>query len=83
MTLDWYSGLEARIAQLDDEGLSAADSAPGIWETLEKRIQIAEYQPERNPQVIEQELVDSAGSYFVLKNTEDKTYLRLSLTEYS
>ena len=83
MTVDWYSGLEGRLANLEDDQLPAADSAPGIWESLEKRVQIAEYQPERNPQVLEQELSDRSGTYFVLKNTEEKTYLRLSPTEYS
>ncbi len=82
MTLDWYSDLDRALAQPDQDSITNADD-PGIWEILEKRIQIAEYQPERNPQVIEQELIDRSGTYFVLKNTEEKTYLRLSTTEYS
>lgn len=83
MTLDWYSGLDMKLAHLDEEGSLSPEPAPGIWETLEKRIQISEYFPQKNPQVIEKELLDKSGSYYVLKNTEEKTYLRLSPTEYS
>ena len=52
MTLDWYSGLENRL----QEDLTVDQAIPGIWESLEKRIQIAEHRPEKNPLVIEQEL---------------------------
>ena len=83
MTMDWYADLDRTLDQPGDEGVSTTETDPGIWETLEKRIQIAEYQPKRNPQVIEQELVDRSGTYFVLKNTQEKTYLRLSATEHS
>jgi putative peptide zinc metalloprotease protein len=79
MTLDWYSGLVSRIAEPDLDGGSAEF---GIWHSLEKHIQIAEYKPKRNPQVIEQELSDHSGPYFVLKNIAEKTYLRLSAPEY-
>ena len=78
MTLDWYSGLDQTLAQPEHD-----DPNPGIWEMLEKRIQIAEYKPEKNPLVIVQELIDRSGTYFVLKNTEEKTYLRLSTTEHA
>lgn len=81
--MDWYSGLDRSPGQPAEEGSSSAETGPGIWETLEKRIQIAEYQPKRNPMVVEQELVDRSGTYFVLKNTQEKTYLRLSATEHS
>ena len=82
MTLDWYSGLVSRLAEPDIENLGDGDSAPGIWQSLEKNVQIAEYRPERNSQVIEQELSDHTGSYFVLKNTAEKTYIRLSPIEH-
>ena len=83
MALEWYSGLDRTLAQQDQEGLPTSDADPGIWETLEKRVQIAEYQPEKSPQVIVQELIDRSGTYFVLKNIEEKTYLRLSATEHA
>lgn len=83
MTLDWYAGLDNSPEMQADGEASIADTGSGIWETLQKRIQIAEYQPERNPDVIEQELIDRTGTYFVLKNTQDKTYLRLSATEHA
>jgi hypothetical protein len=52
MTLDWYAGLENSPEVQGDGEASIADTGSGIWETLQKRIQIAEYQPERNPDVI-------------------------------
>ncbi len=82
MTLDWYSGLESRLVEEEVEESENNGAAPGIWRSLEKHVQVAEYRPERNPNVIEQELSDHAGSYFVLKNREEKTYLRLSPSEY-
>jgi putative peptide zinc metalloprotease protein len=83
MASDWYSDFESRISQLKDEPLPGSDSPAGIWKTLQKRVQIADYSPERNPAVIEQELIDRSGSYFVLKNTQENTYLRLSATEHN
>ena len=82
MTLDWYSGLDARLQDAQESDKPEEGSAPGIWESLEKRVQVADYQPEKNPHVIEKELSDHTGPYFVLKNTEAKTYLRLSPTEH-
>jgi putative peptide zinc metalloprotease protein len=82
MTLDWYSGLVSRLEEEDIESLPDEESSPGIWQSLEKKIQITEYCPEKNTKVIEQELSDHTGPYFVIKNTEEKTYLRLSPTEY-
>ncbi len=82
MTLEWYASLDSSLVQ-DKESSSQEVDDSGIWENLEKRLQIAEYQPERNPDVIERELVSSSGTYFVLKNTREKTYLRLSPTEHA
>ena len=71
MTLDWYSGLVSRLEEAEIESLTDEESSPGIWQSLEKQIQITEYCPEKNPKVIEQELSDHTGPYFVLKNTEE------------
>jgi putative peptide zinc metalloprotease protein len=78
MTLDWHSGLEHRL----EEDTQDTPATPGIWESLKRRVQIAEYQPEKNPQVFEKELKEGDKAYFVLKNTADKTYLRLSPAEH-
>ena len=56
--------------------------APGIWESLNRRIQVADYRPEPDAAVIARELKDRRGAYFVLKNTREKTYLRLSAAEH-
>jgi putative peptide zinc metalloprotease protein len=82
MTLDWYSALAHRLEEEERDKQSDEPSIPGIWELLEKRAQIAEYQPQRNPLVIERQLDDRSGAYYVLKNTEKKTYLRLSSVEH-
>lgn len=82
MTLDWYSGLVARLEEADRQELPEGVQTESIWESLNEKVQIAEYRPAKNPQVIEKELSDHTGPYYVLKNTEDKTYLRLSPTEY-
>jgi putative peptide zinc metalloprotease protein len=82
MTLDWYAGLENRLVEEEVEESEDNSAAPGIWSSMEKHVQIAEYRPERNRNVLEQKLSDRAGPYFVLKNSEEKTYLRLSPTEY-
>ena len=82
MTLDWNAALEERLAREDSQPPTDETASPGIWESIEKQLQVAEYQPERNPNVIEQKLDDRGGSYYVLKNTEQKTYMRVSPTEY-
>lgn len=82
MTLDWASGLAGRLEEVGGESPEVEGSSPGIWEALDKKIQIAEYRPEKNPHVTEKELSDRAGPYFVLKNSKEKTYLRLSPTEH-
>lgn len=82
MTLDWYSGLVDRLAQVDTQEQSDDQEVEGVWESVERHVQITEYKPEKNPSVIEQELVENSNSYFVLKNTEEKTYLRLSPTDH-
>jgi putative peptide zinc metalloprotease protein len=83
MQLDWYSALAARLEE--DPGPSQPNEhvPVGVWETIEKRIQIPEYKPQASPDVIVRELKDRQGAYFVLKNTKEKTYLRLSLEEYA
>ena len=54
----------------------------GVWQTLNQRLKISEVRPEANPAVIVQKLEDRQGAYFVLKNTQKKTYLRLSPGEF-
>jgi putative peptide zinc metalloprotease protein len=82
MQADWYAALVQRL-EVESE-LSGGDvqADVDIWKTIERRIQIAEYQPQAGPNVIVRELEDRKGAYFVLKNIKEKTYLRLSLTEH-
>jgi putative peptide zinc metalloprotease protein len=67
----------------DESGSSpAARSEPGIWELVKKHLNLAESRPQVHPAVIARELTDRRGSYHVLKNTQEKTYLRLSPAEH-
>ena len=79
MTNNWYSALVERLGHD-----SQADPAqtPGIWESLRRRLQAGEYRPQPDSAVIARELKDRRAPYFVLKNTREKTYLRLSAAEY-
>jgi putative peptide zinc metalloprotease protein len=83
MDLDWYAGLVERIAVEPEPPQGDEHSTPGVWETIEQRIQIAEYKPQASPDVIVRELKDRQGAYYVLKNDKEKTYLRLSLEEHA
>ncbi|HLE52408.1 MAG TPA: cyclic nucleotide-binding domain-containing protein, partial [Anaerolineales bacterium] len=77
MTPEWVTALTMRL-ETDQDG----DSSEDIWQATQKQLQIAEYRPHKNPHVIERKLEDRKGPYFVLKNTEEKTYLRLSSAEH-
>lgn len=75
----WY---EALISRLDEADKAETAEAAGIWQTLKQRVNPLAEQPQANAHVIVRELQDRRGQYLVLKNTEAKTYLRLSPTEY-
>jgi putative peptide zinc metalloprotease protein len=82
MPVDWYTGLVEQVAE-DAERFRHEESHPGgIWDTIRKSVDIVEYRPEQNPNVILSELADGGESYFVLKNTVENTYMRLSPTEH-
>jgi len=83
MQFDWYAALVERLEGETEPSQENEEPASSIWETIEQRIQIAEFNPKASPSVIVRELKDRQGVYFVLKNTEEKTYLRLSLEEHS
>ena len=86
MTDNWYSALVERAGapSFDSAGLHSggAASSPGVWESLQRRLQVADYRPQPDPAVVARELKDRRAPYFVLKNTREKTYLRLSAAEY-
>ena len=66
--------------------LPVPSSEPGtveIWKAIRKSLNLGEAHPKANPDVIVRELSDRRGPYFILKNTREKTYLRLSPAEYS
>lgn len=61
----------------------AVTSGVEIWKVIRKGLNLGEARPKANPDVIVRELSDRRGPYFILKNTREKTYLRLSPAEYS
>jgi putative peptide zinc metalloprotease protein len=81
MSFDLASTLDQRMVDLDINQ-PKDDTLPGIWESIHERIQLANYQPKTDPDVIAKQLEDHHGVYYVLKNQREKTYLRLSATEY-
>ena len=55
----------------------------GFWEALSNKTDPAAYKPQRNPQVIAQQLVTENEIYFVLKQPQAKNYLRLSNVDFA
>jgi putative peptide zinc metalloprotease protein len=70
------------LLEADESADSTQAGERGVWQTLNQRLKISEIRPEANPAVIARELEDRQGAYFVLKNTQKKTYLRLSPVEF-
>jgi putative peptide zinc metalloprotease protein len=69
-------------SQSTKEGASALIPG-GVWELLRQRLNPTAFTPQPDHDVIARELSDRRGPYYVLKNTREKTYLRLSPAEYS
>ena len=83
MAEDWFSALVERLTEKPDPAVVDQPAAIRVWELLRLRCQIANYLPKANPAVIVRELQGRQGQYYVLKNTTEKTYLRLSSTEFA
>ena len=82
MAVDWNSALGERLTQQPAPVGVDQPAEIQIWELLRQRCRIANYHPKANPAVIVRELQGRQGRYYVLKNTIEKTYLRLSSMEY-
>lgn len=54
----------------------------GLWEWLREKITLAQYRPEPAAGVIVSHLTGRDGDYYILKNTETKTYYRLSERDF-
>jgi putative peptide zinc metalloprotease protein len=82
MGTGWYQNLEG---WLDQEGenldLQETDESLGVWKSVEMRLNPNQWKPQVDPDVIVRELSDRQSKYFVLKNTREKTYMRLSSHE--
>ena len=79
---EWANSIASQLNGKSSTGDYSNSAETGIWEALKSKLKIAAARPERNPDVIASELKDRKGTYYVLKNTKEKTYLRLSADEY-
>ncbi|HZD57399.1 MAG TPA: cyclic nucleotide-binding domain-containing protein [Anaerolineales bacterium] len=82
MASEWHSALAGRLAQDAAAGRTPESASADVWELIKGRSNLAGKKPEANPAVITRELRDRQGPYFVLKNPQKKTYLRLSPAEH-
>lgn len=82
MAENWFSALQERLSEKLEAGLENPADQINIWELIFARCQIANYQPKASSDVIVRELQGRQGQYYVLKNTKEKTYVRLSSSEY-
>ncbi len=80
----WHAPLSALSDQESPEvSASNPDSPPaGIWAGLKTRSNPYHFQPQANPIVETRALQGRAGAYYVLKNPDRKTYLRLSPQDF-
>ena len=79
MTILWTDELTGALVKPTEE--SGADG-PSLWSELATQVDINEQRPRQDPNVVVREIEDKAEHYFVLKNVQRKTYLRLSPDEY-
>jgi putative peptide zinc metalloprotease protein len=82
MSVKWSITLSERIQETDEQALDQDGSGQGIWESVKNAMAAGQRKPQAHPRVISRELKDRQGSYFVLKNTEHKIYIKLSPDEY-
>lgn len=80
MTAVWFEELNQVLREFDPQ---AEETQSSIWTELKTRVDINQYQPHQWPEVLVKEIHDKTEHYFVLKNTSQKTYLRLSPEEYT
>jgi putative peptide zinc metalloprotease protein len=78
MTTPWVAELNDALAV---HGQATAEAAQSIWTSLAQEMDVNGYRPQPHAKVTVTRVADGAGDYFVLKNTESKTYLRLSPEE--
>jgi len=89
---NWQSDLAAQIAAhtagdrfpIDPKALQNGDTGhgAGVWANLRQHSNPNNACPEANPKVIARGLNDHEQPYYVIKNPDAKTYLRLSEDEY-
>jgi putative peptide zinc metalloprotease protein len=79
--LDGSAGIWSSLLKFAGDAIPQEEGID-IWSSVKDGIQITSYLPQANPHVISSKLSNRNGDYYVLKNTREKTYLRLSVLEY-
>jgi putative peptide zinc metalloprotease protein len=74
---DWYTRLSKNTAA-DDLGENE-----GLWGSLKTRLDINAYCPKQHPEVIARRLDDRAEPYYVLKQGQQKKYMRLTQEQFN
>jgi putative peptide zinc metalloprotease protein len=76
-----WSGLPGALVVMTAQPAPAAPLG-GLWAALRQEVDVAQSRPAQAEGVVARELSDRAGPYYVLKNTQARTYLRLAPREY-
>jgi putative peptide zinc metalloprotease protein len=79
---DWSTWLKVRLSEEVADPESTVHLNEGVWESLKERLQITAYYPQANQDVIVNQISDRGKTYIVLKNPVQKTYIRLSESEF-
>jgi hypothetical protein len=75
MTATWFNELNKALA----DSKSGTES---VWQTLKQQVDNMAYAPQPHASVTATLVKDVIADYYVLKNAENKTYMRLSMDEY-
>ena len=78
MSNTWFESLQGQL----EDPIETAESPTGVWKAIKASLNPVEQKPKANANVVSQELKDRNGPYFIVKNQEKKTYLRLSPAQF-
>jgi putative peptide zinc metalloprotease protein len=76
----WSDELDSALAAPTH---AAGEEGESLWSDLAAKVDFNEQRPRQDPHVVVREIEDKVEHYFVLKNADRKTYLRLSPDEYT
>lgn len=62
--------------------VGAKPTAASVWQSLKAAMDVAQRRPQKAEGIVVRQLQDRLGPYYVLKNPQHRTYLRLSPREF-